>query len=196
MAFPDAQRRTATRSLAGQGMAALTTAEGMRPGSARRRAADRRPGGSGRMKWDSGVSVEIGWNGWRSRRCGFTWQISGCRRTDPTPHYVEFTLERLQRESADRGRPGFAQLTEDAHRSGVRRHTKGVGPESLAKLVRSTSMPRLTSRRPPKRRSSPRWPIRPGGAILSALASGTEPPQRTWPAAADPRRRSPSTWRC
>ena len=88
------------------------------------------------MKWDSGFSVEM-----RVERVeeptvfGFTWHIFGLPEDDPRRTYVEFTLE-----PAGAGtrltvvESGFAQLTEDAHRSAYDGNTKGWASE-LGELV-------------------------------------------------------------
>jgi uncharacterized protein YndB with AHSA1/START domain len=88
------------------------------------------------MMWDSGFSVEM-----RVERVeeptvfGFTWHIFGLPEDDPRRTYVEFTLE-----PAGAGtrltvvESGFAQLTEDAHRSAYGGNAKGWASE-LGELV-------------------------------------------------------------
>jgi uncharacterized protein YndB with AHSA1/START domain len=137
MAFPDRIERTVDIAHSpAKVWAALTTAEGLSAWFGQEASIDLRPGGSARMKWDSGHSAEM-----RVERVeeptvfGFTWHIFGLPEDDPRRTYVEFTLEpaaagtRLTVVES-----GFAQLTEDAHRSAYDGNTKGWASE-LGELV-------------------------------------------------------------
>ena len=137
MAFPDRIERTVEIAHPPATVwAALTTAEGLSAWFGQEASIDLRPGGSARMKWDSGHSAEM-----RVERVeeptvfGFTWHIFGLPEDDPRRTYVEFTLEpaaagtRLTVVES-----GFAQLTEDAHRSAYDGNTKGWASE-LGELV-------------------------------------------------------------
>ena len=137
MAFPDRIERTVDIAHPpAKVWAALTTAEGLSAWFGKEARIDLRPGGSGRMKWDSGLTVEM-----RVERVeeptvfGFTWHIFGLPEDDPRRTYVEFTLE-----PAGAGtrltvvESGFAQLTEDAHRSAYDGNTQGWASE-LGELV-------------------------------------------------------------
>ena len=137
MAFPDRIERTVDIAHSpAKVWAALTTAEGLSAWFGQEASIDLRPGGSGRMKWDSGFSAEM-----RVERVeeptvfGFTWHIFGLPEDDPRRTYVEFTLE-----PAGAGtrltvvESGFAQLTDDAHRSAYDGNTKGWASE-LGELV-------------------------------------------------------------
>ena len=74
--------------------AALTTAEGLAAWFGNEATIDLRPGGSARMSWTNGHTVDM-----RVERVeeptvfGFTWQIYGLPKDDPRRTYVEFTLE-------------------------------------------------------------------------------------------------------
>ena len=137
MAFPDRIERTVDIAHPpAKVWAALTTAEGLSAWFGQEASIDLRPGGSGRMRWDSGFSAEM-----RVERVeeptvfGFTWHIFGLPEDDPRRTYVEFTLE-----PAGAGtrltvvESGFAQLTEDAHRSAYDGNAKGWVSE-LGELV-------------------------------------------------------------
>ena len=137
MAFPDRIERTIDIAHPpAKVWAALTTAEGLSAWFGQEASIDLRPGGAGRMKWDSGFSAEM-----RVERVeepavfGFTWHIFGLPEDDPRRTYVEFTLE-----PAGAGtrltvvESGFAQLTEDAHRSAYDGNVKGWASE-LGELV-------------------------------------------------------------
>jgi uncharacterized protein YndB with AHSA1/START domain len=137
MAFPDRIERTVDIAHPpAKVWAALTTAEGLSAWFGQEASIDLRLGGSGRMRWDSGFSAEM-----RVERVeeptvfGFTWHIFGLPEDDPRRTYVEFTLEptgagtRLTVVES-----GFAQLTEDAHRSAYDGNTKGWDSE-LGELV-------------------------------------------------------------
>jgi uncharacterized protein YndB with AHSA1/START domain len=137
MGFPDRIERTMELAHPpARVWAALTTAEGLAAWFGEEAAIDLRPGGAAWMRWANGYSVEM-----RVERVeeptvfGFTWHIFGLPEDDPRRTYVEFTLE-----PAGAGtrltvvESGFAQLTEDAHRSAYDGNTKGWGSE-LGELV-------------------------------------------------------------
>src|SRR5438034_1361469 len=95
MAFPDRIERTVQVARPpGKVWAALTTAEGLGAWFGNEATIDLRPGGSARMTWDGGFTVEM-----RVERVeapavfGFTWQIYGLSEDDPRRTYVEFTAE-------------------------------------------------------------------------------------------------------
>jgi uncharacterized protein YndB with AHSA1/START domain len=137
MAFPDRIERTVDIAHPpAKVWAALTTAEGLSAWFGQEASMDLRPGGSARMKWDSGYTAEM-----RVERVeeptvfGFTWHIFGLPDDDPRRTYVEFTLE-----PAGAGtrltvvESGFAQLTEDAYREAYDANAKGWASE-LGELV-------------------------------------------------------------
>ena len=132
MGFPDRIERTVQVAHPPQKVwAALTTAEGLGAWFGDEAAIDLRPGGAARMRWASGVTVQM-----RVERVeeptvfGFTWQIYGLPEDDPRRTYVEFTLE-----PAGTGtrltvvESGFAQLPEDAHRQAYDGNTEGWAKE-------------------------------------------------------------------
>ena len=132
MAFPDRIERTVDIAQPpAKVWAALTTAEGLSAWFGQEASIDLRPGGSGRMKWDSGHTADM-----RVERVeeptvfGFTWHIFGLPEEDPRRTYVEFTLE-----PAGAGtrltvvETGFAQLPEDAYRKVYDGHTEGWARE-------------------------------------------------------------------
>jgi len=118
VAFPDRIERTIELAQPpGQVWAALTTAEGLGTWFGNEARIDLRPGGSARMSWTGGPTVDM-----RVERAeeptvfGFTWPIYGLPEGDPRRTYVEFTLE-----PAGAGtrltvvESGFAQLPDDAY---------------------------------------------------------------------------------
>jgi uncharacterized protein YndB with AHSA1/START domain len=132
VAFPDRIERTVEiASPPATVWAALTTAEGLSSWFGREATIDLRPGGTARMKWDSGDTADM-----RVERVeeptvfGFTWHIYGLPGDDPRRTYVEFTLE-----PAPAGtrltvvESGFAQLSEDAHRTAYDGNTQGWASE-------------------------------------------------------------------
>ena len=132
MAFPDRIERTVqVAAPPGQVWAALTTAEGLAAWFGDQATIDLRPGGAGRLSWDSGESVDL-----RVERVeeptvfGFTWHIHGLPEDDLRRTYVEFTLE-----PAGAGtrltviETGFAQLPEGTYRKVFDGHTEGWGRE-------------------------------------------------------------------
>jgi uncharacterized protein YndB with AHSA1/START domain len=137
MAFPDRIERTIKLvHPPGQVWAALTTAEGLGTWFGNEATIDLRPGGSARMSWTGGPTVEM-----RVERVeepsvlGFTWPIYGLPEDDPRRTYVEFTLE-----PAGAGtrltvvESGFAQLPHDAHGKSYEGNVNGWARE-LAELV-------------------------------------------------------------
>jgi uncharacterized protein YndB with AHSA1/START domain len=132
MGFPDRIERTVEIAHPpGTVWAALTTAEGLGAWFGDEAVIDLRPGGSARMSWNHGFTVEM-----RVERVeeptvfGYTWQISGLPEDDPRRTYVEFTLE-----AAGAGtrltvvETGFAQLPEDAHRKAYEGNAGGWASE-------------------------------------------------------------------
>ncbi len=128
MGFPDRIERTVELAHPpGQVWAALTTAEGLGAWFGHEAAIDLRPGGSARMRWTDGFTVDM-----RVERVeeptvfGFTWQISGLPEDDPRRTYVEFTLEPAGPGTRLRVvETGFAQLPDDVYRTEYDSHTKG-----------------------------------------------------------------------
>ena len=132
MAFPDRIERTIEIAHPpAMVWAALTTADGLSAWFGQEASIDLRPGGSARMKWDSGHTADM-----RVERVeaptvlGFTWHIFGLPEGDPRRTYVEFTLEpdgagtRLTVVES-----GFAQLPEDAYRVAYDGNAQGWASE-------------------------------------------------------------------
>ena len=132
MVFPDRIERTVEIAHPpAKVWAALTTAEGLGAWFGNEATIDLRPGGSARMSWSDGPTVQI-----RVERVeeptvfGFTWQIYGLPEDDPRRTYVEFTLEpdgtgtRLTVVES-----GFAQLPEDVYRKAFDGNTEGWAKE-------------------------------------------------------------------
>ena len=137
MVFPDRIERTIELAHPPvQVWAALTTAEGLGTWFGNEATIDLRPGGSARMSWADGPTVEM-----RVERMeeptvfGFTWPIFGLPEDDPRRTYVEFTLE-----PAGAGtrltvvESGFAQLPDDAYGKSYEGNANGWARE-LAELV-------------------------------------------------------------
>lgn len=137
MGFPDRIERTVQLAHPPAAVwAALTTAGGLAAWFGQQAAIDLRPGGTARMSWTGGPTVDI-----RVERVeeptvfGFTWPIHGLPEDDPRRTYVEFTLEpaaggtRLTVTET-----GFAQLPDDAHRKAYNGNTGGWSRE-LAELA-------------------------------------------------------------
>jgi uncharacterized protein YndB with AHSA1/START domain len=137
VAFPDRIERTVqVAAPPGQVWAALTTAAGLAAWFGDQATIDLRPGGAGRLTWDSGESVDL-----RVERVeepavfGFTWHIYGLLDDDPRRTYVEFTLEPAAAGTRLRVvETGFAQLPGDAYRKAYGANTEGWARE-LGELV-------------------------------------------------------------
>jgi uncharacterized protein YndB with AHSA1/START domain len=135
--FPDRIERTLEVPYPpGKVWAALTTAEGLGTWFGNEATIDLRPGGSARMSWTNGFTVDM-----RVERVeeptvfGFTWQIYGLPKHDPRRTYVEFTLEPVGGGTRlTVVETGFAQLPEDAYRTAYDGNTKGWASE-LDELV-------------------------------------------------------------
>ncbi len=132
MGFPDRIERTVELAHPPATVwAALTTAEGLGAWFGHEATIDLRPGGSARMSWPDGPTVEM-----RVERVeepavfGFTWPVYGLPGDDPRRTYVEFTLE-----PAGTGtrltvvESGFAQLPEEAYRNAYDGNTRGWASE-------------------------------------------------------------------
>ena len=137
MGFPDRIERTVQVAHQPAAVwAALTTAEGLSSWFGNEATIDLRPGGSARMSWENGFTVDM-----RVERVeeptvfGFTWQVYGLPKDDPRRTYVEFTLE-----PAGSGtrltvvESGFAQLPPDVYAPAYDGNTKGWASE-LGELV-------------------------------------------------------------
>jgi uncharacterized protein YndB with AHSA1/START domain len=137
MGFPDRIERTMEVAHPPAAVwAALTTADGLSAWFGNEATIDLRPGGSARMSWDNGFTVDM-----RVERVeepevfGFTWQVYGLPKDDPRRTYVEFTLEpvgpgtRLTVVES-----GFAQLPPDVYAEAYDGNTKGWASE-LGELV-------------------------------------------------------------
>jgi uncharacterized protein YndB with AHSA1/START domain len=137
MAFPDRIERTVEIAQPpAKVWAALTTAEGLSAWFGQEATIDLRPGGSARMKWDSGGTADMQVERVEEPAVfGFTWHIFGLPEGDLRRTYVEFTLEpsgtgtRLTVVES-----GFAQLPEDAYRKAYDGNTEGWASE-LGELV-------------------------------------------------------------
>jgi uncharacterized protein YndB with AHSA1/START domain len=137
MAFPDRIERTVDIAHPpGQVWAALTTAEGLGTWFGNEATIDLRPGGSARLRWHEGATVDL-----RVERVeeptvfGFTWQIYGLPEDDPRRTYVEFTLEPVGAGTRlTVVETGFAQLPADVHGKAFGGNTEGWAKE-LGELV-------------------------------------------------------------
>jgi len=137
MAFPDRIERTMEIAHPPATVwAALTTAEGLGTWFGHEATIDLRPGGSARMSWTDGTTVEMRVELVEEPAVfGFTWPIFGLPDDDPRRTYVEFTLEpvgpgtRLTVVES-----GFAQLPGDAHGQAYDGNTQGWAKE-LAELA-------------------------------------------------------------
>jgi uncharacterized protein YndB with AHSA1/START domain len=116
--------------------AALTTAEGLGAWFGNEATIDLRPGGSARMTWTDGPTVDM-----RVERVeepavfGFTWPVYGLPEDDPRRTYVEFTLEPVGTGTRlTVVESGFAQLPEDVYRKAYNGNTEGWAKE-LAELA-------------------------------------------------------------
>jgi uncharacterized protein YndB with AHSA1/START domain len=137
MGFPDRIERTVELAHPPvEVWAALTTAEGLGAWFGNEATIDLRPGGTARMRWTGGPTVDM-----RVERVeeptvfGFTWQIYGLPEDDPRRTYVEFTLEAAGAGTRLRVvESGFAQLPGDAYRKAYDGNTQGWAKE-LAELA-------------------------------------------------------------
>ena len=137
MGFPDRIERTVQIAHSpGTVWAALTTAEGLGAWFGDEATIDLRPGGSARMRWNDGPTVEMQVERVEEPTVfGFTWHIYGLPEDDPRRTYVEFTLE-----PAGAGtrltvvESGFAQLPDDVYRKSYDGNTEGWAKE-LGELV-------------------------------------------------------------
>ncbi len=137
MGFPDhIERVVEIARPPGAVWAALTTAEGLGAWFGHEATIDLRPGGTARMSWDHGHTVEM-----RVERVeeptvfGFTWPVFGMPEDDPRRTYVEFTLEPVGTGTRLKVvETGFAQLPEDNYGKGHEAHTQGWASE-LGELV-------------------------------------------------------------
>jgi uncharacterized protein YndB with AHSA1/START domain len=137
MGFPDRIERTLEVAHPPRAVwNALTTAEGLAAWFGQEVAIDLRPGGSLRMSWTDGPTSHM-----RVERVeeptvfGFTWPIQGLPDDDPRRTYVEFTLEPVGAGTRLRMvETGFAQLSDDHHRSEFDAHNEGWTAE-LGELV-------------------------------------------------------------
>jgi uncharacterized protein YndB with AHSA1/START domain len=137
MGFPDRIERTVQVAHSpARVWAALTTAEGLGTWFGNDAAIDLRPGGSARLSWTDGPSLELRVVRVEEPRVfGFTWQIFGLPAGDPRRTYVEFTIEpdgpgtRLTVVES-----GFAQLPDGEHSPAFEANTKGWASE-LGELV-------------------------------------------------------------
>ena len=137
MGFPDRIERTLEIAHPpGAVWAALTTAEGLAAWFGEQANIDLRPGGSARMTWSHGYTVDM-----RVERVeepavfGFTWQIYGLPKDDPRRTYVEFTLEPVAAGTRlTVVETGFAQLPADVFRTAFDGNTDGWARE-LGELV-------------------------------------------------------------
>ena len=137
MGFPDRIERTVELAHPPVKVwAALTTAEGLGAWFGNEATIDLRPGGTARMRWTGGPTVDM-----RVERVeeptvfGFTWQIYGLPEDDPRRTYVEFTLEAARAGTRLRVvESGFAQLPGDAYRKAYDGNTQGWAKE-LAELA-------------------------------------------------------------
>ena len=116
--------------------AALTTAEGLGSWFGEEATIDLRPGGTARMSWTDGSTVEMRIERVEEPRVfGYTWRVYGLSDDDPRRTYVEFTLE----PDGDGTRltvveSGFAQLPDDAHDQAFGGNSDGWAKE-LGELV-------------------------------------------------------------
>jgi uncharacterized protein YndB with AHSA1/START domain len=132
MGFPDRIERTVELAHPpAEVWAALTTAEGLGTWFGNEATIELRPGGSARMRWTGGPTVEMRVERVEERAVfGFTWPIYGLPEDDPRRTYVEFTLE-----PAGAGtrltvvESGFAQLPEDPYRTAYDGNAQGWAKE-------------------------------------------------------------------
>lgn len=132
MGFPDRIERTVELAHPpAEVWAALTTAEGLGTWFGNEATIDLRPGGSARMRWTGGPTVELQVERVEEPAVfGFTWPIYGLPEEDPRRTYVEFTLEPLGAGTRlTVVETGFAQMPEDVHGKAYDSHTQGWATE-------------------------------------------------------------------
>jgi uncharacterized protein YndB with AHSA1/START domain len=137
MGFPDRIERTVeVAHPPAKVWTALTTAEGLGAWFGNEATIELRPGGSARMRWADGSTVDM-----RVERVeeptvfGFTWPIYGLPDDDPRRTYVEFTLEPVGAGTrVTVVESGFAQLPDAAHGKAFGGNTEGWARE-LGELV-------------------------------------------------------------
>lgn len=132
MGFPDRIERTVELAHPpARVWAALTTPEGLSAWFGEKATIDLRPGGACRMRFASGVTVDM-----RVERVdepvafGFTWKLPDLPDDDPRRTYVEFTLEAVGAGTRLRvTETGFAQLPCDSRRGTYDSHAGGWAAE-------------------------------------------------------------------
>ena len=131
MGFPDRIERTVELAHPpAEVWAALTTAEGLGTWFGNEATIDLRPGGSARMRWTGGPTVELQVERVEEPAVfGFTWPIYGLPEDDPRRTYVEFTLEAGPGTRLTVVESGFAQLPEDAYRTAYDGNAQGWAKE-------------------------------------------------------------------
>ena len=137
MGFPDRIERTVeVPHPPATVWAALTTAEGLGSWFGEQATIDLRPGGTARMSWENGFTVEMRVERVEAPRVfGYTWQIYGLPKDDPRRTYVEFTLAADGDGTLLRVvETGFAQLPVETRRETYDSHREGWERE-LAELA-------------------------------------------------------------
>ncbi|MBU3061852.1 SRPBCC domain-containing protein [Nocardia sp. NEAU-G5] len=138
MGFPDRIERTIELAHPpARVWAALTTAEGLGSWFGNEAGIELRPGGTAWMRWkENEFSADMRVERVEEPRVfGFTWHIYGLPEGDPRRTYVEFTLEPVAAGTRlTVVESGFAQLTDDAHKTAFDGNTRGWSSE-LGELV-------------------------------------------------------------
>jgi uncharacterized protein YndB with AHSA1/START domain len=137
MAFPDRIERTIELAHPPEKVwAAITTAEGLGTWFGNKATIDLRPGGEAELTWDDGPTASMHIERVEEPRVfGFSWHIYGLPEGDPRRTYVEFTLEPIGATTRlTVVESGFAQLSDDAHRTAFGGNTEGWARE-LGELV-------------------------------------------------------------
>ncbi|MGF6886836.1 uncharacterized protein YndB with AHSA1/START domain [Nocardia sp. GAS34] len=138
MGFPDRIERTIELAHPpARVWAALTTAEGLGSWFGNEAGIELRPGGTAWMRWkENEFSADMRVERVEEPRVfGFTWHIYGLPEGDPRRTYVEFTLEPVAAGTRlTVVESGFAQLTDDAHKTAFDGNTRGWASE-LGELV-------------------------------------------------------------
>lgn len=132
MGFPDRiERSVELAHPPAKVWAALTTSEGLSAWFGDQATIDLRPGGTARMTFRSGVTVDM----WIQRVeepsvFGFTWRLPDLPEDDPRRTYVEFTLEAAGGGTRLRVvESGFAQLPESTRHQTYDSHADGWARE-------------------------------------------------------------------